>query len=224
LDLKRYIVLVLFIIIALISAGCAGSSTQYPPTIPPREVTSVPTTDPNLPTATTDPTLIAATPSGIDSGGGTYTTRNGKLSFEYPQGWFVQESGSQVIIANDRAAFTGTVRSGIYQINLVVSPIGELAIGSDDAVQTSLTAQEVLAQLAEGYQTTGTEVSAPFEDSIGGRPTYFVRINNASTEAILGVLDLNGTHVALAAVAARGELSLLEPVARTVGASVEYTP
>ncbi|MFN8372811.1 MAG: hypothetical protein U0694_08035 [Anaerolineae bacterium] len=218
----KYLKFFLLMTLMLLFAACRGTATEYPPTIPPRETTPVPTLDPSLPTATLDPTMIAQTPSGIESGGGTYTSRDGRLSFVYPQGWLVQETGGEIVIVNNSAAFNSVPRSGQYQISLIVSPIGEIAVGSNDTVQASISAQEALVQLAQQYQTTGTEVSDPVEDSLGGRPTYFVRINSSAYEALLGVLDINGTHIALAAAASRGELSLLEPIARTIGASIEY--
>ena len=218
----KYLKFFLLMTLMLLFAACRGVATEYPPTIAPRETTPIPTIDPSLPTATLDPTMIAQTPSGIESGGGTYTSRDGRLSFVYPQGWLVQETAGQIVIVNNSAAFNGTPLSGQYQINLVVSPIGEIAVGSDDTVQSTISASEALAQLAQQYETTGTTVSDVLEDNLGGRPTAFVRLSNSAFEALMWMLDLNGTHIALAALAARGELNLLEPIARTIGASVEY--
>lgn len=219
--MKRYI---LFVLIILMASACAAGGTQYPPTIPPRQVTAVPTTDPSAPTPTLDPSAVAQTPSGIESGGGTYTTRDGRLSFTFPQGWFVQETAGQVVVVNNRAALEGTPRSGQYQVNFVISPIGEIPIGQEDTVQANISALEALNQLAEQYAIDGTDVSDAFEDTMGGRTVYFVRIRSSDFESLLGMMDINGTHIAMAAVAARGELSVLEPIARTIGASVQYTP
>jgi hypothetical protein len=222
--LRQHKVQVLLFVMIFALAACTGSATQYPPTIPPREVTAVPTTDPNLPTPTINPSAVAQTPSGIESGGGTYTTRNGTLTFNYPQGWFVQEAGGQVLIVNDRAALESTPRSGQFQVNIVVSPVGEYVGSAQDPAQANVSALDALNQLAGQYATTGTEVGEAFEDSMGGRTAYFVRIRNATFEALLSMVDVNGTHIALAGVASRGELTLLEPVARTIGASIQYTP
>ncbi len=222
--MKRYVVSAFLILVMLISSACTGTATQYPPTIPARQVTAAPTTDPNLPSPTIDPSAIAQTPSGIEGGGGSYTSSDGRLSFVYPQGWFVQEAAGQVVVVNDRAAFDTTPLSGQYQVNIVISPIGELQAGSQDPSQANISALEALNQLAGQYATTGTEVSDAVEDTMGGRTTYFVRIRNAISEALLGMFDTNGTQIAVAAVAARGELNLLEPVARTIGASIQYTP
>jgi hypothetical protein len=244
--LKRFVVPVLFITIAFVSSACAGGTNQYPPTIPPRQITAAPTIpatatvaiptpdtniptatiDPNLPTATTAPTLLPTTVSSVQSGGGAYTTRDGHLSFTYPQNWFVLEvDDGEFILSNNQSALSSRVPSaGQYLINIIMSPIEELPLGSADAVQTTLSVQEVLVQLAQNYQVTGTEVTDPVEESVGGRTMYFVRITNATTEALLGIADINGTHIAIGAVAVRGELNLLEPIARTVAASLAYTP
>lgn len=220
--------IVLLSVTLLLSAACTGTGgTQYPPTIPPRQVTAEPTVDTSIPTPTVDPSAVSPTTAAeAAASGGTFTTSDGKLSFVYPQGWFVQEDPlqGQIIVANNRAALNSIPGAGQYQVNLVVSPIGELAIDGQNAAQASISALDALIQLADQYQTTGTQVSQPFEESMGGRPAYFVRINNAAFESLLGMVEINGTHIALAAVSARGELSLLEPIARTIGASVSYTP
>jgi hypothetical protein len=221
LDLKRYIFVMLLM---LFVSACTGTATQYPPTIPPREVTAVPTLDPNAPTPTLDPSAVAQTPSGIESGGGTYTTRDGRLSFIFPQGWFVQESAGQVVVVNNRAAFQNTPLAGQYQVNFVISPIGEIPVGQEDTVQANISALDALNQLAAQYEIGGTQVSDPFEDTMGGRTVYFVRINNPAFDSLLGMMDIDGTHIAMAAVSARGELSVLEPIARTIGTSLQYTP
>ncbi|NWF70708.1 MAG: hypothetical protein HXY40_16610 [Chloroflexi bacterium] len=204
-------------------AAC-GSPAQYPPTIAPRQTTPQPTVD----TAAITPTVTAEQAGAVLSGGGRFSSSDGRLTFVYPQGWFVQEQpNDQFIITNDRVALSNVPGPGQYQINLVVSPIGEVPLGSQDAVQANLSARQVLEQLVSGYAGEGssTTASAPAEESLGGRTAYTSRLSNPQFDGLLMVFDAgNGTHIALAAVSARGELNLLEPVARGVGASVRYAP
>lgn len=228
--MKRFTVVIVLCFIAILSSACTPTGQQYPPTIPARQTTAEPTVEPSLATATVEASSADATTeatAAVDAvaSGGTFTTSDGKMTFSYPQGWFVQEGGQgQVLIVNNRAAFNSVPGAGQYQVNLVVSPIGEMALDTSDTSQASISARDALIQLANQYQTTGTTISEPFDETMGSRPAYFVRINNATFESLLGMVEINGTHIALAAVSARGELTTLEPIARTIGASLQYTP
>jgi hypothetical protein len=213
----------------LLLSGCAGSGTQYPPTIPfaPQQTA--------VTTATAEATAISdsGTPqSGTPqtSGGAAseleFTSRDGRLRLRYPAGWVIREDeAGQVFIANNNAAMSGTPLSGEYQINIVPAPVA--IVTSDSPTTTPMTLRETLDQLIGGFQTAGTGVtiSEPIEQPFAGRAAVYVNITDtdANTESLLLVFDPGSNlPIALAAVAVLGELENVQPVIRGVVASVSY--
>lgn len=166
-------------------------------------------------TSDSDEAAIALTESFVASNG---------VSFNYPEGWFVQESGQIITIANEQAVLEASEDEelGDDTFGIVISaprPIDQLAVG--EAYQDK-SSDELLAIMADELGHLDTTIT---ELEIDGRTALRASIDQEAGDGFAVVLDAgNNTFIIAVAATSKGKLGDFKATGMAIIESVRYTP
>jgi WD40 repeat protein len=157
----------------------------------------------------------------------TYTTKDGLLSFEYPDGWVVEDSNDlYVVVANGYGVLAAlTVDASLFSE-------GDMAMGLlqpsvlDQFIKTQLeppiTPLSVMNMLT-GANEFGTKFTEPQLTTVSGYPAARVESSIASIDNVSYVIEIEtGRFVAFDLYSYRGEAHRNERIFLDIAATFQY--
>ncbi len=194
-------------------AGVTGTPTALPPTPAQPSPTPAVTTAAEA-TATSGPLVL----------GRTFTSRNARLRFDYPDGWVVEElDNGFIIVGSSQAVFEregNTLGSGQYQIELLVG-LAEGIRGVPAGGGVPEVVEALLGILAGG--NTPPRMGLPTEVTVGSFSGSRVPGTEGANRFVMTVLDIGDGNVAIAfASSAVDELDALLTALDALLATIIY--
>ncbi len=157
----------------------------------------------------------------------TYTTKDGRLSLEYPSGWVVEDSNDPyVILANGYGVLlalttdASLISEGDKAILLLMPSALDRLI--EIRLEPPITPLSVMNMLTEA-NALGTKFSEPKLTTLNGAPAVRVTASIGSVDAISYVIEVEpGQFVAFDLYSYQGEAAQNEPAFLDIVASFQY--
>lgn len=168
------------------------------------------------------PTTTANTTPGVETAlDAQFTSKDGSITFNYPQGWVTQELQNGVVIGTSQEAIQSSapLKSGEFFLSLIVGPISSLP-----GVAGKPTAEDVVRAYGNNIgQQANITMPDPTTFSIGSRSAARIEVPLKDVQASIIAVDIEGGNFALAlAFSASGELGQFEPTLLAILESVQY--
>ncbi|MEZ4668752.1 MAG: hypothetical protein R3E39_12640 [Anaerolineae bacterium] len=181
--------------------------------------TDVPAPSPTVPP---EPTEVSSTDT-VPSLTNTFETNSGKVSLQYPRGWFAREVDTDFVsIVNDSALFDrggNALRAGQYEIDVLIATRNDL--GVDSAAATD----EVLQNFVDFFKSRDTAFEVGPSSTVVSGKYQGSRVigTDGSNELTITLLDLGNDGLMLIfGYNAAGESESFIPVMDAVLMTVEY--
>lgn len=146
----------------------------------------------------------------------------GTLSANYPDGWFGEDAGGAIILADSEEALAsqadGAEEGQILTSISFLSPEMVSAMAGD----SELTALAVLEAMSS---QAGDEVDMgePEEITVGGNPAALVSATEDDADTMVIIVEVEGGFVLVAATTASGGMADARPTVEAIAGSVTYT-
>jgi hypothetical protein len=159
-----------------------------------------------------------ATPAPLTQ---NFQSGDGTITFNYPDGWIINDAPGLVTIANGQAAIEAEVPApGQFQARLFTTPISAI-----EGLGVAATPRDVLQFFADGLSTSGVTFNAPADLNIGTRAAARIEGSGTDGQALVLAMNLdNGNYAFVSAISAPGEISRFEPTLLAILNSLVYTP
>jgi hypothetical protein len=150
-----------------------------------------------------------------------FQSSDGTITFNYPDGWIVNDVPGLVTIANSQAAIEAqNPAPGQFQARLFTTPISAI-----EGLGVAATPRDVLQFFADGLSTSGVTFNAPADLNIGTRAAARIEGSGTDGQALVLALNLdNGNYAFVSAISAPGEISRFEATLLAILNSLAYTP
>lgn len=160
-----------------------------------------------------------------------YTSRDGKLTFRYPDGWAINtDSGMPVLVNDDRAWawMSSQIPEPESVMIMVVDPQAISRLNNSQPIRDLPTLSRQIAQsLAESMGQPGLNSGDLSEFTLSGRDAVKLYLDvdtqGAALEAILVAVQVTDAEVSgVMALTPRGQMSTFEPVALAITETLTY--
>jgi hypothetical protein len=183
-------------------------------------VTATPTP---LPQPTAAATVSSSTQGEALELASNFRSRNGRLTFQYPETWATQELDSGAVLAASDPRILGDsnaqVQPGVF-LQILVAPALEMGLSADDTPVDTLQAWVgVLTQ-----QNSNLQISEPTETTFGSHPAARAQGGDTSGEVVVTTLDLGNDVIGVIfAFSSQGDMAnFLATIDALIG-SIAYT-
>jgi hypothetical protein len=146
----------------------------------------------------------------------------GVATFQYPSGWFVQESGDAIIIATSQAVVnaSGLGEGDVFIAFRVAHITKQLASGLSPAS----TARDWLPFLTKPYIEQDWNFEVPSDLTIEAYSATQVAGSSDIGDMTITVVNMgNGRYSIIAAISVQGEMSMFDTIVQAILASVIYS-